>query len=765
MRIEKKRRGYLVLALILLFAAGAAWAGIKDGKLNSDNTNVDLNVNTAYPSSSAANEITLNTTAVNLTGNLTLGSKTNVAEYAATPIDRAIKGNAGGAIYVANGETLNITPSGGNRVSGTTGTSLRLFGAGTTNLSGGSNYYPDTFIQSGRLNIENKAALGGSNLTLGGGTTIGLVGDKGNLDLTGISIELRRYDDGSTLDTTSFVTFDAGGSDSNSILLPELKEVANAFVGSKSVGILKHGKGRLILGGVTQHSGGTTIAEGTLEIRATPQSTQTMEVYGNATLKSTLPALLNVSLKPQPGAILSIPAVDAEAKVQANDTGAAALALAAIENASLANGQFKIDADLSEVTLPTTAADSYYVKLVSSTSAHGLTASNISLTGTGPTIAGSYYAMTPFVDANSIYAVLTRGTAVTESISLTVAKASDTATITASLSDGASNQSISFVLKNAAGETVGSSTQSSANGSATAQFAGLSYATYSITVSASGYNGISRTFTIDGSTSTESNIGVTVYDIYDETTGKKLIAVRLDNSPNAFPGNASFRYRFIEAGGTATASVSNPVTNSTTFNARDVSFSDNRTKARFDIDVTNLVANDGQTYALVPGKTYQIWVEDANSGDRSNGTSSVLVDSNGQYVASNGLMLATYAQVKSGDTIAAWAIATRNGAAQANIDVTFTLLDTFGNAVNVSGVPNMPTQSTNANGRADVLFGPLPNGDYIVRTTASNANVTGYSRDVAVGRSGGSGGGGCDAGFGLLALALAFAAAAKRRKG
>ena len=761
MRMETKRKSHLVLAAVmLLLVAGAAWAGISGGRLNSDATNVDLGVNTTYPDGSAANEITLGTAAVNLTGNLTLGSKATVTDYAATPIDRAVKSNAGGAIYVADGETLNITPNTGNRVSGAAGSSLRLFGTGTTNLHGSSNYYPDTFIQSGRLNIESKEALGGSNLTIGGGTTIGLVDDKGALDLSGAAIELRRYDDGNTEGTDSFVTFDAGSRDTDSILLPGLKEVANAFMGSKSVGLLKHGKGRLIFGGVAEHTGGTTVAEGTLELRAAPQATQTIEVYGSATLKSTLPQLLNISFKPQPGSTLSLPATKAEAKTQASDTGTAALALSAIESAQLNNDQFTIHADLSGVTFPTESAESYYVKLVSCSSPHNLSASNISLEGISP--ATGNYSMKPYVDGNNIYAVLTWEAAVTESVSLTVARAADSATVTARLSDGADGKPITFTLKENASETSTSQTVTSANGSAQTQFGGLTYGTYTLTVSASGYNGASRTITIDGTSSTESSINVTVYDVYDEATGKKLLAVRLDNSPNAFPGNASFKYRFIEAGGTAAGGETNPVTNLTTFTARNVTFSNNRTQARFDIDTSNLVADDGKTYALAAGKTYQIWVEDANNADRSNGTSVVLVDNNGQYVSPGSLMIATYAQAKSADWIAAWAIATKSGVAQPNVEITFTLLDIFGNAVNVDGVPNMPTQSTNANGRADVSFGPLPHDEYIIRTTVNNANITGYSRDVRLGSSSSSGGG-CNAGFGLLALAVAFATV-KRKK-
>ena len=768
MRMETKRGSYLVLvAALLLFVVGAAWAGISNGKLNSDATNVVLDVDTTYPSGSAANEITLSTTAVNLTGNLTLGSKTTVTDYAATPIDRAVKNNAGGAIYVAGGETLNITPSTGNRVSGNAGSSLRLFGTGTTNLHGSSNYYPDTFIQSGRLNIESKAALGGSNLTIGGGTTIGLVDDKGNLDLSGVSIELRRYDDGITEGTNSFVTFDAGSRDSDSILLPGLKEVANAFMGSKSVGILKYGKGRLILGGVAEHTGGTTVGEGTLEIRSTPQATQTIEVYGNATLKSTLPSLLNIGFKPQTAAILSIPASTAEAQTQMSDTGTASLILAGIESAQLGNGQFKIDADLSSVTFPTTTAENYYVKLVNSTSAHNLAASNISFSGANPVIGGSTYAVAIAIDANNIYAVLTRSAAVTENVSVNWAKEGNTITATARLTDLANGAAIRFILKDAGGTIVSDTTQNSANGgTATQTFTGLTYQTYTLTVSASGYNGYSGEIKIDGSSSVQGSLVVTVYDVYGDSSSDKPTALRvnIDNAPNTFPSGSSFKYNFIQTGGTATGTVTNPVQNDTTFVANGVSYNDNRTVAIFDIDLSNLRAEDGNLYALVPGLTYRIQVVEASSSSGSNtssGVSDSLVDSNGQYVSPGSLLIATYAQAKTHDTIAAWAYATKNRIAQANIDITFTLLDMYGNAVNIDGVPNMPTQSTDDSGRADVTFGPLPDGDYIIRTTVSNASITGYSRDVSLGSS--SGGGGCDAGFGFLALALAFAVA-KRKK-
>lgn len=765
MKMETKRKSYLVLAAaLLLLVAGAAWAGISAGVLNNNDDDIDLTLSGNYKDGTASNPITFTGDSVNLTGSLTLGysNAPTLVGFADNPNDIATDTAAGGAIYVGPNQTLNIRPGSSKSIYGISNSALRLYGTGVTNLyrGGTTNSYGHTFVQSGTLNLQHREALGGSVLILGGGATLGMTADTNTIDLTETTIRLRRYDGGNAVTSglSDMVTFNTGELETNTMTLSALDESTGYFAHTP-IKLVKDGLGKLVVKGVSKNTGGVVVEKGTLQLLASPHNSQTVEVKNGAVLELGVSQTFTVNMAPHPGSTIKLPSFSGTASTTAAGAGSAALTVSAFDKSALNNGQFKIYADLSGVTFPAESAENYYVKLVSCSSPHNLSASNISIDGISP--ATGNYSMKPYVDDNNIYAVLTWEAAITESISLTVARAADSATVTARLSDGADGKPITFALKNAQDETA-SQTVTSSNGSAQAQFSGLAYGTYTLSVSASGYNGASRTINIDGNSSTESSINVTVYDVYDETTGKKLLAVRLDNSPNAFPNNASFKYRFIEAGGTATGGEANPVNNNTTFTARNVTFSNNRTQARFDIDTSNLVADDGKTYTLAAGKTYQIWVEDANNADRSNGTSVILVDNNGQHVSSGSLMIATYAQAKSADWIAAWAIATKNGVAQPNVEITFTLLDIFGNAVNVDGVPNMPTQSTNANGRADVSFGPLPHDEYIIRTTVNNANITGYSRDVKLGSSSG-GGGGCNAGFGLLALALAFAVA-KRKK-
>jgi hypothetical protein len=157
MEMIKRRKLFLSFAAIaaIIAMSGAAWAGIDAGKLNSDNDDVDLSVKTNYEGSTAQKPVRLDGNLVNLTQNLKLGHAGvgGVDGYAQQPLDLATTKAAGGAILVEEGQTLNIMPVSGKSVSGSLSpqSSLRLFGNGTTNLSGSANSYSVTFLQSGRL--------------------------------------------------------------------------------------------------------------------------------------------------------------------------------------------------------------------------------------------------------------------------------------------------------------------------------------------------------------------------------------------------------------------------------------------------------------------------------------------------------------------------------------------------------------------------------------------------------------------------------------
>ena len=777
MRMETKRKSHLVLAaVLLLLVVGAAWAGISDGVLNNNDTDIDLTQLGYYSGGNATRPITLGSNSIILTGNLTLGDPNTVLGFAANANDMASDAAAGGAIRVDVNQTLDIKPGSGKSVRGTANVSaLRIYGRGTTNLyrGGTANSYANTFVQSGTLNIDHKDALGGSVLILGGGATLGMTGSARTIDLTGTTVKLRRYDGGVVEPDglSDMVTFNTGESATNTMTLPALEELT-ALPGYTPVKLVKDGLGTLVLMNVPGHSGGMMVERGVLELRASPKISQTAEIKRGATFAagSGISELNTVTAMPAAGSAIRISSsLSGTASATTSGTGTAALTISGFDTSNLGeNDQFSVDADLSGITLPS-EADQYYVKLIYSRSAHNLAATNVSFSGANPVINGGTYSVAIEVDTNNIYAVLTRSAAATENVSISWAKEGNTITATARLTDLADGAAIRFILRDADGATVSDTTQTSSNGGAATQtFTSLTYQTYTLTVSASGYNGYSGEIKIDGSSSVQGSLVVTVYDVYEDSSSNKPTALRvnIDNSPSTFPSGASFKYNFIQTGGTATGVVANPVTDATTFTANNVTFSNDRSTAIFDINLSNLRADDGQTYALVPGLTYRIQIVEASSSSgssSSSGVSDALVDSNGQYVSSGSLMIATYAQTKTRDTIAAWAIVTKNGVVQPNVSITFTLLDMYGNAVNVAGVNNTPTQITGDDGRADVSFGPLPDNNYIIRTTVSGVSITGYSRDVRLGSSSSSGGG-CDAGFGLLALALAFAAV-KRKKG
>lgn len=756
MKESLRKKVLLFLAAATLLVGGVAWAGITAGVLNNDQKDVDLSVAGSYRDGKPQNEITLGDSTVTLTHNLTLGNS-DLAGYATNPNDPASTGNAGGAIFVDAGRVLNIMPGSGKTVQGEKNASLRLFGNGTTNLYNGSNNsYAHTFIQSGRLNIKQVEALGGSELTVGGGATVGLIDNSGTLDLTNAkALNFRRYD------SATSVTIDTGSSATNSIMLPRIQEQTSLTSGVKNLSLVKKGLGTLILAGVTEHSGGTVIEAGTLEVRETPQAQQTVEVKTGATFASTVDSLLSLTLKPQAESSIKVPAIgSAVVQTTPNSTEKAAMTVTAIDTTSLSSGTFNINADLSAVRKPTGAdADHYYVRLINSTTTHNLSEANVNIEDSLPSgFSTSYYVLRPHIDGNNICADISKDIAPTEAMTLDVRRSGSAATVTANLSDKMDGKVITFVLTDSKGASVATQNATSSNGVAAYQFTNLAYDTYTVKATASGYVQKSTTFVIDGSVDAESTMDVTV----NEGSSSNMLNVILSSKSGAFPDGATFKYRFIETGGSTTSNATNLVSDSVVFTANNVEFNTSRTSARFTINLNSLSADDGKKYILAPGKTYRVRVE--GSGD-INGSSEAELSNGGIYTSQTQPILIAQANTSGTNIINANVAAQIGGVGQNNVLVTFRLVDNFGNIVNLdNSIAVSKNQFTDSAGKAQVQFTDIPAGYYMIQTTASGYR-TDYSSEIDTRRkSGGSGGGGCDMGFGIIALLAAGAIVTRRHK-
>ncbi|MDR3354267.1 MAG: hypothetical protein LBO21_04460 [Synergistaceae bacterium] len=766
-------------ALLMLLAATAAWGSVENGVLTSNQDDVDLSILGYYKEGTAYNEITLGSTSVNVVGNVKLGG-TGLKGYAVNYNDVAEKGNAGGAIYLKKGDTLNFIPLTGKGIKGVAGSSLRLFGQGTTNIRGEDNDYSFTFIQSGTLNIESAESLGGSILTMGGGSTLGIAGGDVKIDLSGVTINVRRYNsEGAKAEgATETVTFDTGGHDTNEIILPKIKQLT-AWIGSdEKIVISKRGKGRLVLSDVLEHTGDTVVEEGELEIKSSPNRSQTVEIKPGAALVSTKISLNTLNIKPHSDAVIILPQSNGTAELISEKAGPAALDVLNIDPEELTdNGSFTIKADLSGVSRPEGVdEDKYYVKLISSTDPNGLEESDVRIEGAvRPAFAESYYAVRPYVDGYGIYALLSKDVRVNRTIDVKVLRSGKDAIVTAALSDERSGVDVTFEIRNSVSERLGNPVVVSSDGGlAEHVFSNLSMGDYVVSVSAAAYLTSEKKVTIDGTTDpidtdpvpSPASLDVTISDVYNVNQSSDVTAVRIKGGAPLSEG--TFKYSFIEIGGTRTENVLNPVKYDTIFTAKDVLYDpDDPLNALFYIDRNNLVADDGHTYQLVPGVRYKLVVSGGASG--SGDSSDTLMESGGIYVPSGKMVLVTYAKPVSSDSIAAWAVAKTDGEPQVDKKIFFSLLDIFGNPVNISGIPNDQPKRTDANGRADVIFRHLPYGRYIIRATAENSPYVGYSRAIEFREpSSGGGGGGCASFSGIFAVtAVLFAAFASkfRRRG
>jgi autotransporter-associated beta strand protein len=680
-----KKRGRKILsfaavAVVIAALAGVAWAGILGGQLNSDNIDVDLSVATSYAGGSATNPVTLgNNLSVNLTQNLILGDS-SVTGYAADPLYLATDNAAGGAIYLGAGQTLNIRPEAGKRVNGKTSatSSLRLYGSGTTNLGGSGNSYSVTFLQSGRLNVESKEALGGSTVTLAGGSSLGLTNSQGNLDLAGVTLNVMRFDPIGVSEPN--VTFDTGTREADSIKIDGLAQPTKYNLAqADDITLIKTGAGTLTISGVTDHSGGTRIDSGTLELGAAPRRTQNIEINSDAALSSNVKLLTNVTIKPHSGSYLTVPAIRTEAATQADSSGEAALLLANVDASALRSFPFTVKANLEGLRKPAGAeADRYYVKLLNSP-VHGLSTNDVSVEAVVPTSFSTYfYAVRTYVDNDNVYALLSRD--------LTV---------------------------------------------------------------------YSNIFDVN---------------VYNDSTSNSIVNVVVGNSSEEpFTTGASFKYRFVDTVSGYIDLDSGAVTGATVFTAKNVEFNQGRTKARFQIDLNNLVGDDGRSYVLTPGRSYEIRVDGDGDASGSTGTSTVLVDHNGRILPPGPGAYSVDIDVRSVDVTLGTIeprvhILVNNQPPVDGTIVYFNLCDTFGDPVKISGVQTERPAYAEI-GYAAVKFEQIPSGRYLIRVTSPQFSTVKFSDVIQISRGGGGGGGGCDAGFGVFALLALGGALVIRRRG
>jgi autotransporter-associated beta strand protein len=409
--VNKSRKivSSLIALAISTAAVGAAWGGITAGRLNDNDVEVDLSSDASYDGSNAINPITLEAgkNSITLTNNVILGDR-NVTGYAADATEMATDTDAKGAIFIKDGQTLTIRPNRSlhKKVSGKSSgnqSSLRLFGNGTTNLyAGDANSFSVTFLQNGRLNLDSKEALGGSDLTLGGGATLGLADNVSSLDLKGVNLSVRRYS------AESKATIDTG---KGSITIDGLSQRTSPNAsqsGGNDITLVKTGSGALTISGVANHSGGTFVESGALLLGMVPSIAQTIEVNSGAALSSSVKMLANVTVKPHAGSTLAVPAASLAA-AQIQDAGEAALSVSAIDPSALASLAFTIKANLDALKRPEgTEADFYYVKLLHS-APNALSEKNVKLDCTVPAgFAAHSYVARAYVDGQNVYAVLSK---------------------------------------------------------------------------------------------------------------------------------------------------------------------------------------------------------------------------------------------------------------------------------------------------------------------------------------------------------------------
>ena len=125
-------------------------------------------------------------------------------------------------------------------------------GTGTQTLSG-SNSYLATTVNAGILQVGNANALGGSTVTVNGGS----------LDLNGYNVTVGALSGSSGGTVTNM---GSGTSTLTTAITATATYASSIADGTGAVALTKQGSGMLVLSGSNTHSGGTTVSSGTLQV-------------------------------------------------------------------------------------------------------------------------------------------------------------------------------------------------------------------------------------------------------------------------------------------------------------------------------------------------------------------------------------------------------------------------------------------------------------------------------------------------------------------
>jgi hypothetical protein len=263
--------------------------------------------------------------------------------------------------------------------------------------------------------------------------------------------------------------------------------------------------------------------------------------------------------------------------------------------------------------------------------------------------------------------------------------------------------------------------------------------------------------------SREADIFQDVFDVtaYNASQSGNIVTVVVNNRSNEpFAPDASFEYRFIAAESGSTAA--DPVT-AAIFSAMNVQFNEARTKASFQIDLSNLADDDGVRQTLIPGRFYVIAVDGADGA----GVSTVRVNAGGDVVQPTSdqysVTLEVSADVVAGTVSARAYILYSDRLVTDGKIVNFYLCDMFGDPVRISGFQAEHPVYAQA-GFAVTAYEKIPAGRYLVKISSPEFAATRYSSVIEITGARKGGGGGCDSGAGVFALAAIIGSIAVRRK-